>query len=94
MTNLTPLSVTELARDFSDYINRVAYRQERFLLLRGRRPVAELRPALAGRPLGELPALLQSLPHLTAVEAEALAADIEAARGELSAQEMHDPWQS
>jgi antitoxin (DNA-binding transcriptional repressor) of toxin-antitoxin stability system len=37
-------SVTEVARHFADYINRVVYRGERFVLMRGNRPVAELGP--------------------------------------------------
>ena len=38
-------SVTEIARHFADYVNRVAYRREHFVLLRGNKPVAELGPA-------------------------------------------------
>ena len=48
----TTLSVTEMVRGFSDYVNRVAYRGERFILVKGRKPVAELRPLPAGRLLG------------------------------------------
>ena len=38
------LSVTEVARHFAEYINRVAYRGECFVLMRGNKPIAELRP--------------------------------------------------
>ena len=42
-------SVTEVARHFADYINRVVYRGERFVLMRGNKPVAEsLDPCLWG----------------------------------------------
>ena len=90
----TSLSVTEMVRGFSDYVNRVAYRGERFILLKGRRPVAELRPIPSGRLLGELEAVLRSLPALTATEAESYAADIEEARARLPQDEPRDPWQS
>ena len=88
------LSVTELVRGFSDYVNRVAYRRERFILLKGRKPVAELRPLPAGRLLGELEDVLRSLPRLSATEAADYAADIDAARVRLPPAELNDPWQS
>ena len=59
------LSVTEIARHFAEYINRVAYRGESFVLVRGNKPMAELRPLPTGKQLAELPALLASLPHLS-----------------------------
>jgi antitoxin (DNA-binding transcriptional repressor) of toxin-antitoxin stability system len=87
-------SVTEVARNFADYINRVAFRGEQFTLMRGNKPVAELRPVPSGRRLGELPELLASLPRLSPDDAAALAEDIEAARSELSEQPLSDPWAS
>jgi antitoxin (DNA-binding transcriptional repressor) of toxin-antitoxin stability system len=87
-------SVTEVARNFSEYINRVAFHGESFLLLRGKRPVAELRPAPAGKRLGELPELLASLPRLSESEAAALAEDLAEARSELSRAPLRDPWDS
>ncbi len=88
------LTVTEVVRHFADYVNRVAYRRESFILVRGNRPVAELRPLLAGKRLGELPGLFDSLPHLSAVEADAFAADLETAREDLARTEVRDPWPS
>lgn len=85
-------SVTELLRNFSDYINRVLYRRERFVLIRGGKPVAELTPLPGGTRLGELPALIDALPRLGAEEAEAMAADLEEARSSLRPPE--DPWAS
>lgn len=90
----TSLSVTEMVRGFSDYVNRVMYRKESFILLRGRRPVAELRPIPTGIRLSELDATLRSLPALSVGEAEAFAADIEDARAQLPAGETSDPWAS
>ena len=74
------LSVTEVARHFAEYINRVSYGGECFVLVRGNKPVAELRPLPAGKRLVELPALLASLPHLSSAEATQLAGDLTAAR--------------
>jgi antitoxin (DNA-binding transcriptional repressor) of toxin-antitoxin stability system len=86
-------SVTEVARNFADYINRVAFRGERFVLMRGKKPVAELRPIASGRRLSELPDLLASLPSLGADEATALREDLERASGELNQESLQDLWE-
>ena len=91
---LTRLSVTELVRNFSEYVNRVAYRNERYVLTKGRKPVAELRPIPYKRTLGELPALLESLPPLSEEEATLFAADIDDARDRLPPSAPADPWRS
>lgn len=83
-------SVTEVARRFADYINRVAYRGERFVLTRGNKPVAELAPVPKGKRLGELPGLLSSLPRLSEAEASEFADDLDEARSSLSS--VRDPW--
>jgi antitoxin (DNA-binding transcriptional repressor) of toxin-antitoxin stability system len=88
------LTVTEVARHFAEYINRVAYRGECFVLVRGNKPIAELRPVPAGKRLVELPALLASLAHLSPTEAAQLADDLTAAREALARAEVHDPWRS
>jgi hypothetical protein len=90
----TRLSVTEMVRGFSDYVNRVAYRRERFILLKGRKPVAELRPLASGRLLGELEEVLRSLPALSTSETAEFEADIEVARAGLAREEPRDPWLS
>lgn len=87
-------SVTEVNRNFADYINRVVYRGERFTLVRGNKPVAELGPSPAGKQLAELPALLDSLPALTEKEAKAFAEDIASGRSGLSGAGVRDPWAS
>lgn len=88
------LTVTEAVRHFSDYVSRVAYRQESFVLCKGRKPVAELRPVPGGRRLGDLPGLLRSLPHLSKRDAAAFAEDVEASRNSLPTAELRDPWAS
>jgi antitoxin (DNA-binding transcriptional repressor) of toxin-antitoxin stability system len=89
---MSDVTVTQMARNFADYVNRVAYRRESFTLLRGKKPLAELRPLPAGARLSELPSLIASLPRLTAAEASAFADDLVNARGELG--EVQDAWQS
>ena len=88
------LTVTEVARHFAEYVNRVAYRKESFVLIRGNKPVAELRPVPSGGRLAELPALLASLPRLSADDIDAFASDIDAARDELAHLEVRDQWES
>lgn len=87
-------SVTEVARNFADDINRVVYRGERFVLVRGNKPVAELGPLPAEKRLAELPGLLASLPKLSEGEAAEFAEDIVSARSKLSATDVRDPWGS
>jgi antitoxin (DNA-binding transcriptional repressor) of toxin-antitoxin stability system len=87
-------SVTEVARHFTEYLNRVAYRGECFVLMRGNKPIAELRPLPAGKRLTDLPAMVASLPHLSEAEAAQFAADLTAAREGLARAEVHDPWRS
>jgi len=89
---MSDVTVTQVARNFAEYVNRVAYRRESFTLLRGNKPLAELRPLPTGARLSELPGLVASLPRLTEDEAGDLAADLDAARDELG--EMQDVWQS
>ena len=87
-------SVTDVLRNFSDYINRVAYRGESFLLIRGGKPVAELLPVPVGTRLADLPAILESLPRLPAGEVEVFATDLDRAREETGPHAGADPWES
>jgi hypothetical protein len=57
------LSATEAARSFSELLNRVRYRGERFVIERGGVAIGELRPVAPVRFTGgDLLALLRSLP--------------------------------
>ncbi len=89
-----PLSVTEAARHFSDYLNQVLYRGEQFVLMRGKRPVAILAPAPRGVQLDELPALLAHLPHLPPGDADSFSRDIDDARTASGQATGADPWAS
>lgn len=87
-------SVTEVARNFAEYLNRVAFRGEHFVLMRGRRAVAELRPVPSGMRLGDLPELLASLPRLGSDDADAFEDDLATARGQLGNLPERDAWDS
>lgn len=87
-------TVTEVARNFAEYVNRVAFGGESFVLMRGKKPVAELRPVPVGRRLEELPGILDSLPRLSQDEAAELAGDLDRAREELGGVPLRDPWAS
>lgn len=88
------VSITEISRHFSDYLNRVAYKGEYFVLLRGKKVLAELRPAPKGRRLGDLPDLLKSLPRISKQEATEFLQDISKARSALAKRKLRDPWES
>jgi len=88
------ISVTEAVRNFADFINRVAYRGERFVLERGGRPVALLVPAPQAGRLGDLPDLLATMPALGREDAEAFARDMESASRGLRPVAEGDPWES
>ncbi|HUT26049.1 MAG TPA: hypothetical protein VM492_17070 [Sumerlaeia bacterium] len=88
------LTITEFVRHFSDYVNRVSYRNESFLLRKGSKAVAELRPTPSGRRLGDLPGLFESLPPLTDREAREFAEDLALIREDASKESPRDPWAS
>ena len=59
----TRLSATQAARRFSDLLNRVVYRGERFLIERGGRTICRIEPAApATCSLDELVRLLETAP--------------------------------
>lgn len=88
-------TVTEVIRNFSDFLNRVAYRGERFVLTRGGKDVAELIPtAPAGTRLADLPEILRGLPRLADDDAEAFAADLDGIRERANREKPRDVWAS
>lgn len=93
MTSIS-LSVTDVARHFSEYINRVTYRGDRFVLLKSGKEVAELKPIPRGRRLSDLAAVLKTSVGLTAEEADAFERDVDVARTEMNQAEVSSPWDS
>jgi antitoxin (DNA-binding transcriptional repressor) of toxin-antitoxin stability system len=90
----TMLTVTEAVRNISDYIGRVAYRRESFVLCKGKRPVAELRPVPAGRQLGDLPEIFRSLPPLSKADAAVWTSELDSDRHSLPPMVAEGPWES
>ena len=60
----TRITATKLAKSFSDALNRVRYRGERFIIERNGEPIAELGPhgPAEGITLSQLVALLDEVP--------------------------------
>ena len=88
------LSVTELSNHLSDYLDRVIDRHEHFIVLRNNQAVAELRPIQPKNRLSDLPALLDSLQHLTPEEAEAFARDMYEVQSNQPPEQLRNPWDS
>ena len=88
------VSVTNVSRHFSEFVNRVTYKGEHFLLHRGREIVAELRPATKGRRLGDLPALMKGLPRLSTDEIKSFAEDLRKSKKTLAKRKIGNPWES
>jgi len=90
---MADISITHLARNLADIVNRVVYRGERFTVVRGKRPVAEVIPAPRGRRLAELPGILANLPRLAPEDIEHFGHDLDDARRAMGLEET-DPWAS
>lgn len=76
----TKLTVTEMIRNFSEYINKIIYRREKFILLKGKKPAAELKPVPSSFSLGELQKTLSALPKLSDNEAADFLNDVKEIR--------------
>lgn len=87
------ITITHLARNLADIVNRVSYRGERFVILRGNRPVVELVPPPQPRRLGDLPGILSALPGFGPEEAARLGSEMDAARTALGGS-GEGPWDS
>ena len=89
------VTVTEMSRKFAEYINRVTYRGEKFILTKGNKPVAELKPLPKGIKGSELLKILESAPRLTPEEAEAFGRDIDESRKAMGTiADLRDPWEA
>lgn len=88
------VTATEMSRNFSNYLNRVSYAGESFLLVRGKKIIAELHPAPRGRRLADLPALFKAAPRLSKDEAEDFERELKAAKKFLHRKKAQDRWES
>ena len=87
------LSVTEVARHFAEYINRVAYRGECFMLCGATNPLRNSGPFRWETP-GGIPRTLGVAAPSLHMDAAQFAEDLTAVRETFARVEVHDPWQS
>jgi antitoxin (DNA-binding transcriptional repressor) of toxin-antitoxin stability system len=90
----TKITVTHAARNLSDVINRVTYRGEQFLLIKGKKPVAQLGPVVSGKKLSELPNIIDGLPKIGEEELKAFLQDLTQVRELTQHERLRDPWAS
>lgn len=87
------ITITEISRNFSDFINRVAYHGVSFTVVRGKKAVAEIHSFPAGKTLGEMKSILDSLPKLSKTEFQAFAENLDQIRQEGNQEMLGDPWE-
>jgi antitoxin (DNA-binding transcriptional repressor) of toxin-antitoxin stability system len=88
----TKITVTQAARNLSDVVNRVVYRGEQFVLIKGNKSVAQLSPVLSGKKLKELPDIIAKLPGMGADDLNAFEQDLSQARKTSQKESLRDPW--
>ena len=87
------VTVTEMSRNFADYMNRIKYRREGFILTKGNEPFAEIKPLKRGISGARLVEILSNGPHLDPEDVENFAKDIEEGRKYLESLPVRDPWE-
>ncbi len=89
------ISATRAVRDFSEVLNTIKFKGVHYIIERGGKPVASMKP-IDGKTdfktLGELKALLKKLPKLDE-ELDAFAADLEDIRIDQPLVAMGDLWE-
>lgn len=90
---MTEITVTELARQLSDFVNRVTWRREEFVITRGGKPVASLSPVPSSVRVADLGDVLTHLPTLAEGDLEDFEEATLIAREGFS-DPLADPWQS
>lgn len=89
---LKTLTVTEMSRRFAEYINRIAYRGESFVVMKGNKPMAEIYPPRKRAKVSDLAEFFANGPHLHPDDREQFAKDIEDARKSARVED-YDPWE-
>lgn len=77
---MTEITITSLARQLSGFINRVTWRREKFLIMRGSKPVAVLSPVPSGVRVCDLGNILAGLPPLLPDDIDAFEDDLSGVR--------------
>lgn len=76
------ITATQAVRDFSELLNKIKFKGDRYIIERSRKPVAQMEPikeAKKAKTLSELKSLLKELPRLDE-ELDAFAEDLEGIR--------------
>jgi len=87
---LPEITVTEVARNLSDFFSRVHYQGSGALVVKGGKPLVRVTPARRFKTCGELAKLLPSLPTVPVVEAIRFERDLKAAKRNFSP--MKSKW--
>lgn len=88
------ISATEAVRKFSEILSLIKYKQHRFKIVRGGKPVAFLLPVIEEAPektLGQLAAIWKKIPRL-GDEAQDFAEDLKAAQESQPRLPEMPPW--
>ena len=89
------ISATRAVRDFSEVLNTIKFKGAHYIIERGGKPVASMKPfddKVVLVTLGELKALLKKLPRLEE-ELDAFAEDLEDAWNDQPLMQRADPWE-
>jgi antitoxin (DNA-binding transcriptional repressor) of toxin-antitoxin stability system len=89
------ISATRAVRDFSEILNTIRFKGVHYVIERGGKPVASMKPIdekTDFKTLGELKTLLKNLPRLDE-ELDAFAADLEDIRKDQPIMTMGDVWE-
>ena len=90
---MSEVTVTDLARNLSEFLNRATYRREEFVITRGGKPVATLSPVPSGVRISDLERVLCGLPDLAPGDLAGMASDLVDAR-KVGNDPTSDPWPS
>ena len=89
------ISATRAVRDFSEVLNTIKFKGVHYIIERGGKPIASMKPIdkeTDFKTLGDLNVLLKRLPRLSE-ELDAFAADLEDIRNEQPLTAMGDLWE-
>ncbi len=87
---LPEITVTEVARNLSDFFSRVHYQGSSALVVKGGKPLVKVTPARRFKTCGELAVLWPTLPQVPAAEAVRFERDMKA--GKRNFRPMSSKW--
>ncbi len=81
--SLPEVTVTEVARNLSDFFSRVHYQGAGALVMKGGKPLVKVTPARRPKTCGELAVIWPTLPEIPAEESVRFERDLKSARRNL-----------